>query len=52
MKEKELGNRFSSVSIRNMRRFYEIYLIWSTVSTELSWTHFQERIKIDRKEDG
>lgn len=48
MKKKELGNRFSSVSIRNMRKFYEIYPIWSTVSTELSWTYFQERIKIDK----
>ena len=48
---KEFGSGFSSVSIRRMRRFYEMYPIWSTVSTELSWTHFQELIKIDRKEE-
>ena len=48
---KEFGNGFSSVSIRRMRRFYEMYPIWSTVSTELSWAHFQELIKIDRKEE-
>lgn len=28
-----------------------MYPIWSTVSTELSWAHFQELIKIDRKEE-
>ena len=47
----EFGSGFSPVSIRRMRRFYEFYPIWSTVSTELSWTHFQELIKIDRKEE-
>ena len=40
-----------SVSIRRMRRFYEMYPIWSTVSTELSWAHFQELIRIERKEE-
>ena len=34
-----------------MRRFYEMYPIWSTVSTELSWAHFQELIRIERKEE-
>lgn len=48
---KEFRSGFSSVSIRRMRRFYEMYPIWSTVSTELSWAHFQELIKIDRKEE-
>ena len=47
----EFGGGFSPVSIRRMRRFYEMYPIWSTVSTELSWAHFQELIKIDRKEE-
>lgn len=32
----------SPVSIRRMRRFYEMYLIW---------LHFQELIRIDRKEE-
>ncbi len=49
--QKEFGNGFSPVSIRRMRRFYEYYPIWSTVSTELSWAHFQELIRIDRKEE-
>ena len=47
----EFGNGFSAVSIRRMRRFYEYYPIWSTVSTELSWAHFQELIRIERKEE-
>ena len=32
-------------------RFYEYYPIWSAVPTEFSWSHFQELIKIDRKEE-
>ena len=48
---KEFGNGFSAVSIRRMRRFYEYYPNWSTVSTELSWAHFQELIRIERKEE-
>ena len=48
---KEFGNGFSTVSIRRMRRFYEYYPNWSAVPTELSWSHFQELIKIDRKEE-
>ena len=48
---KEFGSGFSPVSIRRMRKFYEIYPIWSSVPTELSWTHFQELIRIDRREE-
>ena len=47
----EFGSGFSSVSIRRMRRFYENYPIWSAVPTELSWAHFQELIRVDRKEE-
>lgn len=47
----EFGSGFSPVSIRRMRKFYEAYPIWSTVSTELSWAHFQELIRIDRKQE-
>jgi len=32
-----------------MRKFYEIYPIWSAVPTELSWSHFQELIRVDEK---
>ncbi len=44
-------NTYKKFSIRRMRRFYEMYPIWSAVPTELSWAHFQELIKIDRKEE-
>ena len=47
----EFGSGFSPVSIRRMRRFYEFYPIWSAVPTELSWSHFQELIRIDRKKE-
>ena len=47
----EFGGGFSPVSIRRMRKFYESYPIWSTVSTELSWAHYQELMRIDRKEE-
>jgi len=45
----EFGSGFSPVSIRRMRKFYEIYPIWSAVPTELSWSHFQELIRVDEK---
>lgn len=48
---KEFGSGFSSVSIRRMRRFYEYYPNWSTVSTELSWAHYQELIRIEKKDE-
>lgn len=47
----EFGNGFSPVSIRRMRKFYELYPIWSSVMTKLTWTHFQQLIRIDRKEE-
>ncbi len=47
----EFGSGFSSVSIRRMRRFYTLYPIWSAVPTILSWSHFQELIRLDRKEE-
>ena len=47
----EFGNGFSAVSIRRMHRFYEYYPNWSAVQTELSWSHFQELIRIERKKE-
>ena len=47
----EFGSGFSSVSIRRMRRFYTLYPILSAVPTILSWSHFQELIRLDRKEE-
>ena len=47
----EFGGVFSSVSIRCMRKFYEIYPIWQAVPIGLSWSHFQELIRVNRKEE-
>ncbi|MEG1059684.1 MAG: DUF1016 N-terminal domain-containing protein [Clostridia bacterium] len=30
---------------------YESYSIWSAVPTELSWSHFQELIRVDKVEE-
>ncbi len=35
----EFGSVFSPVSIKRMRKFYEIYKIWSAVPNKLSWSH-------------
>ena len=47
----EFGSGFSPVSIRRMRKFFELQPIWSAVPTELSWSHFQELIRVNRKEE-
>lgn len=46
---KEFGKGFSSRNLRTMRKFYLIFLIWKTVSSELSWSHYLELIKIDEE---
>ena len=43
----EFGKGFSSRNLRTMRKFYLMYPIWQTVSSELSWSHYLEIIKID-----
>lgn len=44
---KEFGKGFSKQNLRKMRQFYYIYPIRSTVSSELSWSHYLELIKIE-----
>jgi len=34
-------------NLRRMRKFYQIYLKWETVSPKLTWSHYCELIKID-----
>ena len=46
---KEFGRGFSSRNLRTMRKFYNTFSIWQTVSTKLSWSHYLEIIKIDEK---
>ena len=47
----EFGAGFSMQNIRKMRQFYEAFPIRSTVSSELSWSHYQELAKIVREEE-
>lgn len=46
----EFGKGFSSRNLRTMRKFYLTFPIWKTVSSELSWSHYLEIIKIDNEE--
>ncbi|MBQ8044499.1 MAG: DUF1016 family protein [Clostridia bacterium] len=48
---KEFGSGFSRPSLSRMRKFYELYPILAAVPQELSWSHFRELIKINRKEE-
>lgn len=45
----EFGAGFDERNLRYMRQFYEIYPIWNTVCSELSWSHYRLLMKI--KED-
>ncbi len=45
----EYGKGFSANNIRRMRKFYSLFPIRSTVSNELSWSHYIEIIKIEDK---
>ncbi len=41
------GNGFSRRNILDMRRFYQYYQKWQTVSAELSWSHYVELLGVD-----
>ena len=41
------GKGFSRRNILDMRRFYQSYPKWQTVSAELSWSHYIELLSID-----
>src|SRR3989338_3799564 len=44
---KEFGGGFDSSNLRRMRRFYQTYQKWETVSPKLTWSHYCELIKIE-----
>lgn len=44
---KEFRKGFDVTTLRRMRRFFQIYQKWETVSPELAWSHYCELIKID-----
>lgn len=43
----EFGRGFDVTNIRRMRRFYQTYKKWETLSPKLTWSHYSELIKID-----
>ncbi len=43
----KFGKGFSRRNILDMRRFYQSYPKWQTVSAELSWSHYIELLSID-----
>lgn len=43
----EFGKGFSSRNLRRMRKFYILFPIWTTVLSQLSWSHYMELIKIE-----
>ncbi len=45
----EFGKGFSKRNLERMRKFYIYFPIATTVSSQLSWSHYLELIKIDEK---
>ena len=42
----EFGKGYSIRNLRNMRRFYVLFPIRQTVSAELSWSHYQQLMRV------
>ena len=38
----EVNRRYNVRTLRRMRQFYLLFMNWSTLSTELSWSHYSE----------
>ena len=45
----EFGKGFSKRNLERMRKFYWLFPIAKTVSSQLSWSHYLELIKIDEE---
>lgn len=45
----EFGRGFSVPNLRKMRQFYNCFPIHSTVSSELSWSHYLELVKVEEE---
>ena len=43
----EYGKGFSAQNLRNMRQFYQTFPICQTLSSKLSWSHYQILMRID-----
>lgn len=45
----EFGSNFSEQSIRNMRQFYRLFPIRSTLWSELTWSHYKILIRVENE---
>ena len=45
----EFGKGFSKRNLERMRKFYNYFPIATTLSTQLSWSHYLELIKVDEE---
>ena len=45
----EFGKGFSKRNLERMRRFYNCFPIATTVSSQLSWSHYLELIKVEEE---
>ena len=45
----EFGKGFSKRNLERMRKFYIYFPIATTVSSQLSWSHYLEILKVDEK---
>jgi len=45
----EFGNGFYSKNLRRMRQFYLMFQNWTSLMSNLTWTHYTEIIKIKDK---
>jgi len=47
----EFGNGFSKRNLERMRMFYKLFPIATTLSSQLTWSHYVELIKIKEEEE-
>ena len=50
----EVGKKYNERTLRRIRQFYMIFKdkqIWSAATTKLTWTHYQEILGLNNKEE-
>jgi len=45
----DFGKGFSQQNLRNMRQFYKLFPIRTSLRSELAWTHYRLLLRIDNK---
>jgi len=45
----DFGKGFSQQNLRNMRQFYQLFPICSSLRSELAWTHYRLLLRIDNQ---